>query len=105
MRHDLANKAQWLKRLEEWSRKESNVLSEAQVRALELQKEEKEAHGEIETHHSDFLAAQDTYYVGYIKGQRKSRLVQLRELQRAKSEALSFPQFGGHAFKQQDNSL
>ena len=36
--------------------------------ALELQKVEKEAHGEIETHHSGFLVAQDTYYVGYIKG-------------------------------------
>jgi hypothetical protein len=26
------------------------------------------AHGEIETHHPGFLGAQDTYYVGYIKG-------------------------------------
>ncbi|MCB0361511.1 MAG: transposase [Bdellovibrionales bacterium] len=35
---------------------------------LEGAKEEKQAHGEIETHHPGFLVAQDTYYVGYIKG-------------------------------------
>ncbi|GAB4009964.1 MAG: hypothetical protein Fur0010_01630 [Bdellovibrio sp.] len=35
---------------------------------MEEQKEEKQAHGEIETHHSGFLVAQDSYYVGYIKG-------------------------------------
>jgi hypothetical protein len=34
-------------------------------------KEEKQAHGEIETHHSGFLVAQDSYYVGYIKSIRK----------------------------------
>jgi transposase InsO family protein len=68
IRHDMACKAQRLKRLEKWSQEENNVLTESQVRALELQKVEKEAHGEIETHHSGFLVAQDTYYVGYIKG-------------------------------------
>ncbi len=31
----------------------------------------KVAHGEIETHHPGYLGAQDTYYVGYIKGMRK----------------------------------
>jgi len=36
--------------------------------ALEKAKEEKQAHGEIETYYSGFLVAQDTYYVGYIKG-------------------------------------
>tara|TARA_Y100001936_G_C16038799_1_gene650216 strand:- start:957 stop:1580 length:624 start_codon:yes stop_codon:yes gene_type:complete len=30
--------------------------------------QEKEAHGEVETHHPGFLFAQATYYVGYIKG-------------------------------------
>lgn len=67
-RHQIENKAQRLKRLEMWSKEENNILSEAQVRALELQKVEKEAQGEIETHHSGFLVAQDTYYVGHIKG-------------------------------------
>lgn len=36
--------------------------------AMEEQKEEKHAHGEIETHHPGFLVSEDTYYVGYIKG-------------------------------------
>ena len=53
---------------EKHSAKEGVVLTESQVKALEEQKEEKQAHGEIETHHSGFLFAQDTYYVGYIKG-------------------------------------
>jgi transposase InsO family protein len=35
---------------------------------LESAKEEKEAHGEVETPHPGFLLGQDTYYVGYIKG-------------------------------------
>ena len=36
--------------------------------ALEKAKREKEAHGEIETEHPGYLGAQDTYYVGTIKG-------------------------------------
>jgi len=35
---------------------------------MESAKEEKQAHGEIETFHPGFLLGQDTYYVGYIKG-------------------------------------
>jgi hypothetical protein len=35
---------------------------------LEKAKEEKKAKGEIETHHPGYLGAQDTYYVGNIKG-------------------------------------
>jgi transposase InsO family protein len=68
LRHDLANKGLRLKRLEAWSAKENNILTESQVQALEERKQEREEHGEIETHHSGFLFAQDTYYVGYIKG-------------------------------------
>lgn len=68
LRHQIENKALRLKKLEAWSKNESNILTESQVRALEDRKLEKEAHGEIETHHSGFLVAQDTYYVGYIKG-------------------------------------
>lgn len=68
LRHDQENKKLRLKRLQEWSKDENNILTESQVKALEEQKIEKEAHGEIETHHSGFLVAQDTYYVGYIKG-------------------------------------
>ena len=36
--------------------------------ALEKAKEEKKAQGEIETHHPGYLGAQDTYYLGTIKG-------------------------------------
>ncbi len=36
--------------------------------ALESSREEREAHGEIETHDPAFLLDQDTYYVSYIKG-------------------------------------
>ncbi len=68
LRHKLEIKALRLKRLEKWAAEHTNVLTEAQVQALEVAKEEKEAHGEIETHHPGFLLGQDTYYVGYIKG-------------------------------------
>ena len=44
------------------------ILTESQVQALEQAKEEKEAHGEIETPHPGFLLGQDTCYIGYIKG-------------------------------------
>lgn len=68
LRHQLEKKGLRLKRLEKWAAANTNVLTEAQVQALEVAKEEKEAHGEIETHHPGFLLGQDTYYVGYIKG-------------------------------------
>ena len=38
------------------------------MQALERARQEKEAHGEIETEHPGYLGAQDTYYVGMIKG-------------------------------------
>jgi len=44
------------------------VLTEARVVALEKSKQKKEAQGEIETEHPSYLGAQDTYYVGTIKG-------------------------------------
>jgi transposase InsO family protein len=44
------------------------ILTEDQLRALEKAREEKEAHGEIETEHPGYLGSQDTYYVGNIKG-------------------------------------
>ncbi|OJH30499.1 hypothetical protein Wxf_01398 [Wolbachia endosymbiont of Armadillidium vulgare] len=39
------------------------ILTEEQVTALEKAKEQKEAHGEIETQHPGYLGSQDTYYV------------------------------------------
>src|SRR5690606_12862524 len=68
MRHDLQTFKLRLKALEAKSAQEGIVLTEAQLAALEKAKEEKKAHGEIETYHPGYLGAQDTYYVGNIKG-------------------------------------
>ncbi|WP_275154668.1 IS481 family transposase [Elizabethkingia meningoseptica] len=68
MRHDLQTFKLRLKALEAKSAQEGIVLTEAQLLALERAKEEKKAHGEIETYHPGYLGAQDTYYVGNIKG-------------------------------------
>jgi transposase InsO family protein len=68
MRHNLHVKALRLKRLEQWAAENTEVLTESQVKALEDAKEEREAHGEVESPHPGFLVAQDTFYVGTIKG-------------------------------------
>ena len=68
LRHGLERRHLRLKRLEKWAAEEGHVLTENQVQALENAKEEKEAHGEIETYHPGFLLGQDTFYVGWIKG-------------------------------------
>jgi hypothetical protein len=44
------------------------VLTEAQVIALEKAKTEKEAHREFESEHPGYCGAQDTFYVGNLKG-------------------------------------
>lgn len=68
LRHNLETFAKRLKALEAKVAEEGIILTEDQVKALERAKEEKEAHGEIETQHPGYLLAQDTYYVGTIKG-------------------------------------
>lgn len=68
IRHELKTKKERLRWLEKNAAETGRVLTESQVQALELAREEKEAHGEIETFHPGFLLGQDTYYVGYIKG-------------------------------------
>ena len=47
---------------------EGIILTESQLAAFEKAKQEKEDHGEIETEHPGYLGAQDTYYVGTVKG-------------------------------------
>lgn len=68
LRHDLETFKKRLKALESKVAQEGLILTEHQVVALEKAKEEKKAAGEIETHHPGYLGAQDTYYVGTIKG-------------------------------------
>ena len=67
LRHDLETFRKRLKALEAKAAQEHLVLTEEQLRALERAREEKEAHGEIETAHPGYLGTQDTYYVGTIK--------------------------------------
>lgn len=68
LRNELETFRKRLKALEAKTAQEGLILTEDQIRALERAKEEKEAHGEIETMHPGYLGAQDTYYVGNIKG-------------------------------------
>ena len=68
LRNDLATFKSRLRALEAKMAQENLILTESQLAALERAKEEKEAHGEIETEHPGYLGAQDTYYVGNIKG-------------------------------------
>ncbi len=68
LRHNLETFKKRLKALEAKVAEEGMILTESQVAALEKAKVEKEAHGEIETYHPGYLGAQDTYYVGTIKG-------------------------------------
>ena len=68
VRNDLHTFSRRLKALEaRLAQNQGMVLTEEQVRAMEKAKQEKEAHGEIDTAHPGYLGAQDTYYVGTIK--------------------------------------
>ena len=68
LRHDLETFQKRLKALEAKMAQENLILTEEQLRALEKAKTEKESHGEIESLHPGYLGAQDTYYVGTLKG-------------------------------------
>lgn len=68
LRHDLETFKKRLKALEAKVAQEGVILTEDQLVALERAKLEKEAHGQIETEHPGYLGAQDTFYVGTLKG-------------------------------------
>jgi hypothetical protein len=68
LRHTLHTFRLRLAALEKKVAEKGLLLTEAQVAAFEHQRDEQQEIGEIETAHPGYLGAQDTFYVGTMKG-------------------------------------
>lgn len=67
-RHDLLTSDQRLAALEAQVAQTGQVLTESQRRALERRQQNREAHGEFASECPGYCGAQDTFYVGTLKG-------------------------------------